>query len=140
MRRSHVHLATFETCRALRPRERPLEQPITSQRILSSMFMSMSTTPICIISGLNRFNLPAYGLPLSLSTLDPCRYLHEPKTRSQVRWAPLTLEDFHLRSLSASWRTIKKAVSLHNVLIYNTLKPKRRGNSHERLYQTIAPF
>ena len=78
---------------------------VSFQPVLSSTVLRVSTIPKSAISRLNRFNLSAYGLPFSLSTLDPCRCRHEPKTRSGVRWAPLPREDSHLQSLSASWRT-----------------------------------
>ena len=53
--------------------------------MLSSAITTASTTHVYQFSRLNHFNLAAYGLPVSLSTLNSYRYLHESKTRSRVR-------------------------------------------------------
>ena len=48
-----------------------------------------------------------YGLVIALSTLNPCRYLHEPKTRFPVgRLFPLPGRELHpLKAPGLSWRT-----------------------------------
>ena len=48
-----------------------------------------------------------YGLAIALSTLNPCRYLHEPKTRFPVgRLFPLPGRELHpLKAPGLSWRT-----------------------------------
>ena len=48
-----------------------------------------------------------YGLDIALSTLNPCRYLHEPKTRFPVgRLFPLPGRELHpLKAPCLSWRT-----------------------------------
>ena len=76
--------------------------------MLPSINEKMSAIPKRIISGLNHFDLPAYGLPFSLSTLNLCRYLHKPKTRSGIQWVLFSREDFHLRFQCTSWRTSLK--------------------------------
>ena len=73
--------------------------------VLPSTNQKVSATPIYKISELNHFGLAVYGSPLSLSTLNPFRYLHRPKTRSGMRWAPLSRGDFHPDMVNASWRT-----------------------------------
>ena len=65
--------------------------------MLPSVFKQTSASTIRSISGRNHFNLTACGLPLSLSTLNSCRYLHKPKTCSRMRWATLSGRDFHPR-------------------------------------------
>ena len=48
-----------------------------------------------------------YGLAIALSTLNPCRYLHEPKTRFPVgRLFPFPGRELHpLKAPGLSWRT-----------------------------------
>jgi hypothetical protein len=48
-----------------------------------------------------------YGLDIALSTLNSCRYLHEPKTRFPVRrLVPFPGREFHpLEAPGLSWRT-----------------------------------
>ncbi len=48
-----------------------------------------------------------YGLVIALSTLNSCRYLHEPKTRFPVGWLfPLPGRELHpLKAPGLSWRT-----------------------------------
>ena len=48
-----------------------------------------------------------YGLDIALSTLNSCRYLHEPKTRFPVRWlVPFPGREFHpLKAPGLTWRT-----------------------------------
>ncbi|WP_216673539.1 hypothetical protein, partial [Paraburkholderia solitsugae] len=48
------------------------------------------------------------------STLNSCRYLHEPKTRFPVRWlVPFPGREFHpLKAPGLTWRTEKIASSL----------------------------
>ena len=53
--------------------------------ILPSTHTTVSAIHVCQFSGLNHFNLSAYGLPFLLSTLRSSRYLHEPKTRCRAR-------------------------------------------------------
>ena len=50
-----------------------------------------------------------YGLAIALSTLNPCRYLHEPKTRFPVgRLFPFPGRELHpLKAPGLSWRTEK---------------------------------
>src|ERR1017187_9453349 len=50
-----------------------------------------------------------YGLDIALSTLNSCRYLHEPKTRFPVgRLVPFPGRQFHpLKAPSLAWRTEK---------------------------------
>ena len=50
-----------------------------------------------------------YGLDIALSTLNSCRYLHEPKTRFPVRWLVLFPgREFHpLKAPGLTWRTEK---------------------------------
>jgi hypothetical protein len=47
-----------------------------------------------------------YGLDIALSTLNSCRYLHEPKTRFPVRWlVPFPGREFHpLEAPGLTWR------------------------------------
>src|ERR1035438_8189038 len=49
-----------------------------------------------------------YGSRVALSTLSPCRYLHEPKTRFPVRRLHLLSgREFHpLEAPGLSWRTV----------------------------------
>ena len=49
-----------------------------------------------------------YGLDIALSTLNSCRYLHEPKTRS-VEWlVPFPGRESHpLKAPGLAWRTEK---------------------------------
>ena len=48
-----------------------------------------------------------YGLDIALSTLDSCRYLHEPKTRFPVgRLFPFPRRELHpLKAPGLTWRT-----------------------------------
>jgi hypothetical protein len=48
-----------------------------------------------------------YGLGIALSTLNSCRYLHEPKTRFPVRWLiPFPGRELHpLKAPGLTWRT-----------------------------------
>ena len=48
-----------------------------------------------------------YGLDIALSTLNSCRYLHEPKTRFPVgRLFPFPGREFHpLKAPGLAWRT-----------------------------------
>jgi len=64
---SHVYLTTLTACRALRPRGCRTSLPITSRAMVSSGLFKPSTIPAPNLSGLNHFNLSAYGLhPLCL--------------------------------------------------------------------------
>jgi hypothetical protein len=58
-----------------------------------------------------------YGLDIALSTLNSCRYLHEPKTRFPVRWlVPFPGREFHpLKAPGLTWRTEE----LFEVEVYN---------------------
>lgn len=55
-----------------------------------------------------------YGLDIALSTLNSCRYLHEPKTRFPVGWLiPFPGREFHpLEAPGLTWRT-KKLFQVH---------------------------
>lgn len=48
-----------------------------------------------------------YGLDIALSTLNSCRYLHEPKTRFPVGWLiPFPGRESHpLKAPGLTWRT-----------------------------------
>jgi len=58
-----------------------------------------------------------YGLVIALSTLNPCRYLHEPKTRFPVgRLFPLPGRELHpLKAPGLSWRTEQRREYLLDV-------------------------
>ena len=79
--------------------------PFCTCDVLPSTDRKVWAIPTNRISELNHFDLAAYGSSLSLSTLNPFRYLHRPKTRSGMRRAPLSRGDFHPDMVNASWRT-----------------------------------
>ena len=87
------------------PGDASLASPVRTSDVLPSTDRNISAIPVCSISGLNHFVLTAYGSPLYLSTLRPFRCLHSPKTRSEMRWAPLSRGDSHPDMVNASWRT-----------------------------------
>jgi hypothetical protein len=61
-----------------------------------------------------------YGLDIALSTLNPCRYLHEPKTRFPVEWlVPFPGRESHpLKAPGLPWRTEEAFyVCFHNRVI-----------------------
>ena len=57
------------------------------------------------ISGLVSFNPMAYGLVVSLFTLNLCRHLHRLKTRYSMPWAGFRERTFTSKSVRTSWRT-----------------------------------
>ena len=61
-----------------------------------------------------------YGLDIALSTLNPCRYLHEPKTRFPVEWLrSLPGRELHpLEAPGLSWRTEEASdVRIHDPVV-----------------------
>ena len=74
----------FLPCRALRPR-RSLPRSCLDDRVLLPSRSSTLSASGCCCYEAQSLHL-RYGPVIALSTLDSCRYLHEPKTRFPVRW------------------------------------------------------
>jgi len=63
-----------------------------------------------------------YGPDVALSTLSPCRYLHEPKTRFPVGGWPLPGRELHpLDAPDLSWRAVESLDVLRDGVVYEDL-------------------
>ena len=84
-RLSHVHTNAFFACHALRPRVWHVILPIfTSYMLLSSSYLTLSTTPQNPVNGAQSLQPMAYGLQIPLSTLNRLCYHTRPKTRYEM--------------------------------------------------------
>ena len=107
VRTSHVHLSTFITCRALRPRGCHVYLPMSDIHDGAFWFYDTISRPTNRINGAQSLQPEGLRPAISLSTLNSRRCRHELKTRYRMCWVNTFLVALSATSrIGASWRTV----------------------------------